>query len=173
MKFALQVLVPAQDMSSASRTSQDSPSLPRKRMHRHLGGDTPSPSGLMRNISDRASSDAWHGPQEVPGLWVAVKRPSDSPDPFREVRSGSTHCTCNVGKSFLGQRRYGSCNDGKQLCRGHSDEGQKVLSSLVFRLCLCSKLSKVLHHCVRIDLADGAYLLFRFTFEFVLILLLA
>jgi hypothetical protein len=50
-----------------------------------------------------------------------------------------------------------------------------VFGRLLFSLCLGGQFSEVLHHRIRIDLADGAELLFKLalTFEFVFEFLLA
>src|SRR5258708_6461745 len=61
----------------------------------------------------------------------------------------------------------GSCNHGKQLASSHADQGQEVLGRLFFRLRFRSQLSEVLHHAVRINLADGANLVLGFGFTFV------
>ena len=138
----------------------------RQMSHRRVWRYVPASSRMMGDLANRTSSDRRHGLQQVTGLWIPMKSLSDLDDSLCQIRCGFGHRPGDLGQGPLRQRRDCPGHDRQQFAGGHADKRQKVLRSLVFALSFGRELAQVLHHSVRIDLADGADLVFIFIFAF-------
>jgi hypothetical protein len=85
---------------------------------------------------------------------------------FGQARSSLGNGPGNLGQhlSCRGSNRPG--HNRQQFAGGHADQWQEVFGRFILRFRLGGEFSKMLHHRVRIDFADGAE--FFFTLAFIL-----
>jgi hypothetical protein len=125
---------------------------------------------LVSEIAHGTSGNARHDPQQVPSLGISVKHFRHFPDSSRQSGRGDGQNSGDFGKSSLRHGRHSLGYHRKQFARGHADQREEVLRSLIFTLRFCRQLAQVLHHGVRIDFADGADLILQFVLALELVL---
>jgi hypothetical protein len=82
----------------------------------------------------------------------------------------------DAGKGLLGHRQHGLGDHREEFRCRHPNQRQEVFGGFLFRLGLGGQFAQMLHHGVRVDLPDGADLVFElaltlefaFTLEFAL-----
>jgi hypothetical protein len=120
---------------------------------------------MFGDAAYRASSNARHGTQQMPGLRIAVQAAGDRSHTLRKLRSDSRDRFRDPRESFLGQGKNGLGDDRKQLAGSHSNQRQKVLGRLLLGLRFGSQFPEMFHHGIRIDFADGANLVLELALE--------
>jgi hypothetical protein len=155
MEASLEPVVPPQCMASLARMSQHTLGLPRQRPHGAPRSDRASARHLMRQTANGPARNRGHGLKKVPGLRVAVQNARNLADSMGEARSRSCYRASNFGEQLLRQWRSSFRHHGQQLTGCHSNEGQKMLCSLIFCFGFGGQFSQMFHHGVGIDFAHG------------------
>jgi hypothetical protein len=165
---AFQIIVPAQRAPPLLWMGEHPAGLLRKGSNRGPWRDRPAMGCLLGDAADRAPRNGWNCPEQMPGLWIAMKRFRHIADTPGEVRRRPSHRARDLRQRLL---RHG-CDrfryNRQEFAGRHSDERKEVVGSLLLRFRIGGQLSKVLHHCVRINFANGielAFLRFQGAFE--------
>jgi hypothetical protein len=163
-------MVAAKRLRSMLRSAQHSACLPRESSDRGVRRYLPATRYLVSDVAHSAPSDAGHGPQQMPRLWVPVKCLCHCSNAPRELRRGSGERFGDFRKSFLRHRRNRLGHHRKKLAGGHPDQRQEMLGGLIFGFRFRRQLTQMFHHGVWIDLADGANLVLVLLFALVFVL---
>jgi len=164
MEPALELVVATQRVPATLGMSQHMTRLSRQSAPRGTGRDPPAMRSLPGNTSHCASSDRRHRLQQVTGPRIPVENSRHSSDTLGQPGSGFHHRPGNLGQRLSRHGRDRPGHNRQQFAGSHANQGQEVFRSLFFGLGFESQLAHVLHHCVRIDTADGADFFFRFEF---------
>jgi hypothetical protein len=73
MEAALERIVVTQRVNAMPRCTEHAPGLVRQSSNRGMRSYGAPSRCLLGNTADGAASDAWHGPQQVPGLRRAMQ----------------------------------------------------------------------------------------------------
>jgi hypothetical protein len=165
---AFQIVVPAQRAPPLLWMGEHPAGLLRKGSNRGPWRDRPAMGCLLGDAADRAPRNGWNCPEQMPGLGIAMKRFRHIADTPGEVRRRPSHRARDLRQRLL---RHG-CDrfryNRQEFAGRHSDERKEVVGSLLLRFRIGGQLSKVLHHRVRINFANGielAFLRFQGAFE--------
>jgi hypothetical protein len=135
---------------------------------------------FVSNATHRAPRDARHRLQQVPRRWVVVERARDLSDALGQVRHSLVDRMSNLGGfsqfGYLARlrqslRQLGCFGHHRQnLAGSHMSQRREVLGRLVLALRLCRQFSKMFHHGVGINFADGTDLFLSLILVFILAL---
>jgi hypothetical protein len=104
----------------------------------------------------------------MPRLRIAMKRLCHRTNSLGQAWRSPGDRTRNLWQHLFRHRCHRFGHNRKQLAGCHPNQWQKVFRRLIFCLRLSGQLSQVLHHCVGIDLSDGAEFVFHLLLHLIL-----
>jgi hypothetical protein len=164
MESLLHLVMPPKSMRPVTRVAEHAPGLVRKRPHCRSRRDLVPVNCLPGNAVYRAARDRGDRAQERTRGGPLVQTPCDLTDSARKLRRHSGYRLSYPGHNLARRRCQRPGCQRKKFRSRHPNQRQKMFRRLISGLGFGREFSQVLHHGIRVNLADRTELALEFAY---------